>query len=84
VTRCSLPPKALPEQWNHSSLSNNRTASFALSVRGRHALYFGKGVPIIKYEFLAFDQKTYHGETGWGARSLPPGPQITASLYACS
>ena len=49
-------------------------------VRGKHAPYFGKGVPIIKYEFVAFDQRAYHGETGWGARGLQPGSQI-AILY---
>ena len=46
-------------------------------MRGRHAPYFGKGVPIIKYEFIAFDQKTYQGETGWGATGLEKGSQIT-------
>jgi hypothetical protein len=33
-------------------------------------------VPIIKYEFVAFDQKMYHGETGWGARGLQKSSQI--------
>jgi hypothetical protein len=46
-------------------------------VRGRHAPYFGKGVPTIKYEFVAFDQQTYQGETGWGAGGLNNGSQIT-------
>jgi hypothetical protein len=49
-------------------------------VRGRHAPYFGKGVPTIEYEFVAFDQKTYVGETGWGAAGLNNGSQITV-LY---
>jgi len=46
-------------------------------IRGKYASYFGGGVPIIKYEFVAFDQKTYHGETGWGATGLRKGSQIT-------
>ena len=45
-------------------------------VRGKHAPYFGGGVPIIKYEFVAFDQKTYKGETGWGAAGLHKGSHI--------
>ena len=46
-------------------------------VRGKGVPHFGKGVPIIKYEFIAFDQKTYQGETGWGAAGLEKGSQIT-------
>jgi hypothetical protein len=34
-------------------------------------------VPRIKYSFLAFDQKTYTGETGWNAAGLRQGSQIT-------
>jgi hypothetical protein len=49
-------------------------------LRGKHAPYFGGGVPIIHYEFLAFDQKTYRGETGWGAKGLHVGSYITV-LY---
>jgi hypothetical protein len=42
-------------------------------VRGKGVPHFGKGVPTIKYEFVAFDQKTYQGETGWGAAGLQKG-----------
>src|SRR6266446_9151812 len=49
-------------------------------VRGRGAPYLGKGVPVIKYQFVAFDQKTYHGETGWGAGGLAEGESVTV-LY---
>src|ERR1700756_5138741 len=46
-------------------------------LRGRGAPHLGKGVPIIKYEFVAFDQRTYHGETGWGAQGLHKGSRLT-------
>jgi hypothetical protein len=49
-------------------------------IRGKGVPYFGTGVPIIHYEFSAFDQKTYHGETGWGAAGVAKGSQITV-LY---
>ena len=45
-------------------------------IRGKGVPYFGTGVPIIQYEFVAFDLKTYHGETGWGAAGLAKGSQI--------
>jgi len=64
-----------------TSLMRNRLSAIGIvtehRVRGRHAPYFGKGVPVIKYEFVAFDQKTYQGETGWGAAGLEKGSQIT-------
>ena len=41
---------------------------------------FSPDVPLIKYSFVAFDQKTYTGETGWGAYGLYKGAQITV-LY---
>jgi hypothetical protein len=46
-------------------------------VRGKGVPHFGKGVPVMKYEFVAFDQKTYQGETGWGAAGLKKGSHIT-------
>lgn len=33
-------------------------------------------IPVMKYSFVAFDQKTYTGETGWGARDLRVGARI--------
>ena len=41
---------------------------------------FTGNVPRIKYSFVAFDQKTYRGETGWGVASLHKGARI-AVLY---
>lgn len=41
---------------------------------------FSPEVPIMKYSFVAFDQKTYTGETGWGAYGLYKGAPITV-LY---
>jgi uncharacterized protein DUF3592 len=46
-------------------------------VRGRWSLHLGRGVPVITYQFVAFDQKTYRGETGWGAAGLAVGSQLT-------
>lgn len=34
-------------------------------------------IPLIKCSFVAFDQRTYTGQTGWGARGLYTGAQIT-------
>lgn len=41
---------------------------------------FSPGVPLIKYSFVAFDQKTYKGETGWGATNFYEGSRVTV-LY---
>jgi hypothetical protein len=41
---------------------------------------FSPQIPLIKYSFVAFDQKTYAGETGWGTHGLYKGAQITV-LY---
>jgi hypothetical protein len=41
---------------------------------------FAPDVPIIEYSFVAFDQKTYTGQTGWRSRGLYEGAQI-AVLY---
>jgi len=37
---------------------------------------FAPEVPVIKYSFTAFDQKTYSGETGFGARDLHKGDML--------
>jgi hypothetical protein len=64
-----------------TSLVRNHLSAVAVvtdhRVRGKYAPYFRGGVPIIKYEFVGFDHKTYQGETGHGARSLQKGSQIT-------
>ena len=41
---------------------------------------FSPEVPLIKYSFVAFDQRTYTGETGWRVGALHKGAQITV-LY---
>lgn len=41
---------------------------------------FSPDVPRMKYSFVAFDQRTYTGETGWGALGLYKGAPITV-LY---
>lgn len=38
---------------------------------------FSPDVPVIKYSFVAFDQKTYTGRTGWRVRGLYDGAKIT-------
>ncbi len=67
-----------------SAVVHNRLSAVGVvteyKVRGKGAPYLGKGVPMIKYEFVAFDQKTYHGETGWGAGGLSEGEHLTV-LY---
>jgi hypothetical protein len=37
---------------------------------------FSGNIPLMKYSFVAFDQKSYTGETGWGAQGLYVGAQI--------
>jgi hypothetical protein len=37
---------------------------------------FSPDVPVIEYSFVAFDQKTYTGRTGWNARGLYKGAKI--------
>lgn len=41
---------------------------------------FSPDVPIAKYSFVAFDQKTYTGQTGWHTHVLQKGSKITV-LY---
>ena len=38
---------------------------------------FSPEVPRIKYSFVAFDQKTYTGQTGWGGARFRQGSPIT-------
>ena len=81
----ALAAAALIVQYRReSALVHNRLSAAGVvteyNVRGKGAPYLGKGVPVIKYEFVAFDQKTYKGETGWGATDLHQGSQVTV-LY---
>src|SRR5437763_954612 len=50
------------------ALVRNRLSAMGVvteySVRGKGVPHLGKGVPVIKYSFVAFDQQTYKGETG--------------------
>ncbi len=66
------------------ALVHNRLSAIGVvteyKMRGKGAPHFGKGVPVIKYQFVAFDQKSYQGETGWGAAGLEEGSQVTV-LY---
>jgi hypothetical protein len=50
--------------------SRSRVLNFIVST-------FSPAVPLIKYSFVAFDQKTYKGETGWRALGLYKGAQVT-------
>lgn len=74
----------LVQYRRETSLVRNRLSAIGTvtdyRVRGKGVPHLGKGVPTIKYEFVAFDQKTYQGETGWGAAGLMKGSQITV-LY---
>ena len=55
--------------WGKPLRSHSRFVDFILSR-------FSGNIPIMKYSFIAFDQKTYTGETGWGARSQYIGARI--------
>ena len=50
--------------------NNSRFLNFIVSK-------FSPDIPRIKYSFVAFDQKTYTGETGWRAHGLYKGAQLT-------
>jgi hypothetical protein len=74
-----------------SSVHNRLSAvgvvtEYRILLRGRSrvlnfiVLRFSPEVPLIKYSFVAFDQKTYEGETGWGATNLHEGSRVTV-LY---
>ena len=67
----------------HALVQNRLSAAGVVTeykIRGKGGLHLGKGVPVIKYQFVAFDQNTYQGETGWGAAGLEEGSQLTV-LY---
>src|SRR3989441_713756 len=82
---CVLSAAALIVQYRREhALVQNRLSAIGVvteyKVRGKGAPHLGKGVPVIKYQFVAFDQNTYQGETGWGAARLEEGSQLTV-LY---
>jgi hypothetical protein len=49
--------------------SQSRWLNFILSR-------FTGNIPVMTYSFVAFDQKTYEGRTGWGAHSLFKGARM--------
>ena len=55
--------------WGKPLRSRSR---FVDSIASR----FPGNIPLMKYSFIAFDQKTYTGQTGWGARDLHIGASI--------
>jgi len=78
----ALAAMALIVQYRRESvLVRNRLSAVGVvteyRIRGRSVPHFGNGVPVIKYEFVAFDQKTYYGQTGWGTSGLKKGSRIT-------
>jgi hypothetical protein len=82
---CALGAVSLIVQYRReSALVHNRLSAVGVVTeykeRGKGAPHLGKGVPVIKYEFVAFDQKSYKGSTGWRAAGLYQGAQITV-LY---
>jgi hypothetical protein len=70
------------------ALVNNRLLAEAVVTAWRRPVHsrsrvvnaifsrFSGNIPVMKYSFTAFDQKTYAGETGWGARDLYIGARI--------
>ena len=60
--------------WGRPVRSRSRVVNAILSR-------FSGNIPVMKYSFVAFDQKTYTGQTGWGARDLYIGAHIPV-LYA--
>ena len=57
-------------EYGTPSRTRSRVLNFIVSR-------FSPDVPRIKYSFVAFDQRTYKGETGWGALRLYKGAQVT-------
>lgn len=80
---------AFAVQWHRErALVRNRLSAvgmvtgYCIPGRSRYRIVrfivrrFAPEVPVIKYSFVAFDQKTYSGETGFGARDLRTGDEI--------
>jgi len=64
-----LVAEAVVTHWGKSVRSRSRFAGAILSR-------LSGNIPLVKYSFVAFDQKTYTGQTGWGARGLYVGARI--------
>ncbi|SRR5579885_1024099 len=60
---------AVVTHWRRPLRSRSRVVNITLSR-------LSGNIPVMKYSFTAFDQKTYTGETGWGARDLSIGARI--------
>ena len=54
---------AFVTDWGKPLRSRSRFVDFFLAR-------LSGNIPVMKYSFVAFDQKTYTGETGWGALGL--------------
>jgi hypothetical protein len=54
---------AFVTDWGKPWRSRSRFVDFFLAR-------LSGNIPVMKYSFVAFDQKTYTGETGWGALGL--------------
>jgi len=61
--------EAVVTAWRRPVRSRSRVVNAIFSR-------FSGNIPVMKYSFTAFDQKTYAGETGWGARDLYIGARI--------
>jgi hypothetical protein len=61
--------EAVVTNWRRPVCSRSRVVNAILSR-------LSGNTPVMKYSFTAFDQKTYTGETGWGARDLYIGARI--------
>jgi hypothetical protein len=61
--------EAVVTAWRRPVRSRSRVLNAILSQLSGNA-------PVMKYSFTAFDQRTYTGETGWGARGLYIGARI--------
>jgi hypothetical protein len=76
------------QYFKERALINNRLVAVGVVAELRRRIWsrfrildfivsrFSGNIPIIKYSFVAFDQKTYTGETGWGSRGLYKGARI--------
>ena len=61
--------EAVVTEWGRPVRSRSRVMDAILAR-------LSGNIPLIKYSFVAFDQKTYTGQTGWGARHLHVGARI--------
>lgn len=69
LVRNRLLTVAVVTDWGRPVRSRSRAVDAILSR-------LSGNIPVMRYSFVAFDQKTYTGQTGWGGHRLYVGARI--------